>query len=130
MDERLIFFFDDGTGERRAADPFRVKRLLALGLDGEPLHKVIEQSRALVAAIAEPAMERLLAAVCRAFGLAPLQPDGSGCTEQTVLRVLTDFVRWESEVKKKAASSATSLPPTGPTSSAEPSRPKSATPSG
>jgi hypothetical protein len=127
-DERLAFFFDDGTGRRRALDPFRVERLLSRALKGEPLHKVIEAARCGVEAMAGPALERLDQAVSAAFGMPPLAPDGTGFTEKARRRVLVEWLRWQAEVKKNTAPPGNSPPATAPPPS--PSPPPSATRSG
>jgi hypothetical protein len=130
-EECLIFHFEAG-GVHRAVDPFRVERLLAAALKGEPLADVLRAARAPVVSLSEPAVERLLAASRLAFGLEPVGPDGGGVTEKTQLRVLREFLRWRSEVKSRpfAGPSPTSAAATGPESSAAPSPPSSATPSG
>jgi hypothetical protein len=116
-DEAAVFFVEIG-GERRAYDPFRIERLLARGLEGEPLAEVLRSARGSVSALAAPSMEKLLSATCLAFDLTPIQPDGTGATEKVQLRVLTEFLRWRAAVKKNAESSPTSSAPTAAVSSA------------
>jgi hypothetical protein len=116
-DEAAVFFVEIG-GERRAYDPFKIERLLARGLDGEPLAEVLRSARGSVSALAAPSMEKLLSATCLAFGLQPIQPDGTGTTEKAQLRVLTEFLRWRATVKKNAESSPTLSAPTAAASSA------------
>jgi len=110
-DEDQVFFVEIG-GERRAYDPFKIERLLARGLEGEPLAEVLRSARGPITALAAPSMEKLLSATCLAFGLQPIQPDGTGATEKAQLRVLTEFLKWRAAVKKNAVPSATSSAPT------------------
>lgn len=100
MDDEAAVFFVEIGGERRAYDPFKIERLLARGLDGEPLAEVLRSARGSIAALAAPSMEKLLSATCLAFGLQPVQPDGTGTTEKVQLRVLTEFLKWRAAVKK------------------------------
>jgi hypothetical protein len=111
-DERLIFFFDDGCGKRRAVDPFDVERALRRGLEGEPLARAVQAARSGVPALADPAVERLDAAAAAAFTMPPVAPDGSGFTVRARARVLGEFLRWRSEVKKNTNSKPTSPPAT------------------
>jgi hypothetical protein len=128
-DETLTFHFHDGR-QWRCVDPWKVERLLARGLKGQSVSRVIEESRQPVDAIASPALDLLLSAVCLAFGLTPVQEDGSGHTERTQVRVLTAFLRWKAEVKKNTAPPATSSPATAPQSSPAPSPPRNGSPPG
>jgi hypothetical protein len=127
-DERLVFFFDDGRGGRRALDPFRVERLLARHLGGRPLSEVIRESQAPVDAVAGPALEKLLDAAGAAFDMPPLAPDGTGFTERARLRVLREWCRFRVEAQKKTGSPPTSPPATAPPPSPSPTN--SSTPSG
>jgi hypothetical protein len=126
-DETLTFRFHDGR-QWRCVDPWRVERLLARGLRGQPVSRVIEESRQPVDAIAAPALDLLLSATCAAFGLTPVQEDGSGHTERTQVRVLTEFLRWKAEVKKKGGPTPSSPGSTAPASS--PAPPPNGTPPG
>jgi hypothetical protein len=126
-DETLTFRFHDGH-QWRCVDPWRVERLLARGLRGQPVSRVIEESRQPVDQIAAPALDLLLSATCLAFGLTPVQEDGSGHTERTQVRVLTEFLRWKAEVKKKGESTPSSPAATAPASS--PAPPPNGTPPG
>lgn len=126
-DETLTFRFHDGRAWR-CVDPWRVERLLARGLKGQPVSRVIEDSRQPVDQIAAPALDLLLSAVCLAFGLTPVQEDGSGHTERTQVRVLTEFLRWKAEVKKKGGPTPSSPAATAPASS--PAPPPNGTPRG
>jgi hypothetical protein len=128
-DETLVFRFHDGR-EWRCVDPWRVERLLARGLKGQPVSRVIEESRQPVDQIAAPALDLLLSATCLAFGLTPVREDGSGHTERTQVRVLTEFLRWKAEVKKNTAPPSTSSPATAPQSSAAPPPPRNGSPPG
>jgi hypothetical protein len=111
-DERLIFFFDDGTGKRRAVDPFDVERALRQGLEGEPLARAVRAARSGVPALADPAVERLDRAAAAAFAMPPVAADGSGFTVRARARVLGEFLRWREEVKKNTNSKPTSPPAT------------------
>jgi hypothetical protein len=115
-DETLTFRFHDGRAWR-CVDPWRVERLLARGLGGQPVSRVIEEARQPVDAIAGPALELLLSAARLAFGLAPVADDGSGHTERTQGRVLTEYLRFRDAVKKNTAPPVTSSPATAPQSS-------------
>jgi hypothetical protein len=113
-----VFFVEIG-GERRAYDPFRIERMLARGLEGEPLAEVLRSARGSVSALAAPSMEKLLSATCLAFDLTPIQPDGTGTTEKAQLRVLTEFLKWRAAVKKNTVPpSPISSAPTAAVSSA------------
>jgi hypothetical protein len=114
-EETLTFRFHDGKAWR-CVDPWRVERLLR----GQPVSRVIEEARQPVDAIAAPALEALLSAACLAFGLTPVQEDGSGHTEKTQVRVLTEFLRWKESVKKKGESTPSLREPTAPASSPAP----------
>ncbi len=131
-DETLIYRFEtilpDGTKKIVALDPFRVDRLMAGALGGEPLHEVIQASKSPVAQLAEEAMEKLLKAVQRAFGVSPVNPDGTGLNEPAQIRILKEFLRWKTEVKKNIGSLSTSSSPTGQPCS--PCQQKNGTPSG
>src|SRR4051812_3580987 len=100
MDDEAAVFFVEFAGEGRASDPFRFERPLGRGLEGEPLAEVLRSARGPVSALAAPSMEKLLSATCLAFGLTPVQPDGTGTTEKVQLRVLTEFLKWRAAVKK------------------------------
>lgn len=130
-EECLIFHFEAG-GTHRACDPFRVERLLAAALNGEPLADVLRAARAPVPSLSLPAVEKLLSAARTAFALPAVGEDGSGVTEKAAMRVLREFLRWRAEVKSRpfAGPSPTSAAPTGRESSAAPCPPSSATPSG
>jgi hypothetical protein len=117
-DEAAVFFAEV-AGERRAYDPFKIERLLARGLEGEPLAEVLRSARGPVSALAAPSMEKLLSATCLAFGLQPIQPDGTGTTEKAQLRLLTEFLKWRAAVKKNTVPpSPISSAPTAAVSSA------------
>jgi hypothetical protein len=130
-DETLVFHFEAG-GTHMACDPFRVERLLAQSLKGEPLADVLRAARAPVPSLSGPAVEKLLAAARDAFGLPPVGWDGAGVTEKAAMRVLREFLRWRAEVKGRpfAGPSPTSAAATGPESSGDSSPTRSATPSG
>ena len=123
-DEGLLFWWIGPTGDRIAADPYRVERYLAAALQGQPLVEAIEQARGENPAAAALAAEKLLAAVQAAFGVRPIQPDGSGLSEGAQMRLLSEFLEWKTDVKKNTVQPVTSWPATAPASSAGPYPPR------
>lgn len=130
-EEALIFHFEAG-GTHHAVDPFRVERLLAQSLRGESLTDVLRAARAPVPTLYGPAVEKLLAAARHAFSLPPVDGAGQGVTEKAAMRVLREFLRWRSELRRDpfAEPLPTSAAPTGPAFSGAPPPPSSVTPSG
>jgi hypothetical protein len=113
MDETLIFCFEPRVGESRRVDPFKVERLLAQNLGGEPLHAVLEKARVPYPnPVSIEAIEKLLAATRTAFDMADVQPDGTGYTEKAQMRVLRTFLAWRDAVKKNIESTPNSVPST------------------
>jgi hypothetical protein len=111
-DDTLIYRFHDG--ERwKAVDPFWVDRELAVALEGEPLPAVVEAARR-DDAPGLGALRKLAAAVCKAFGLEALKEDGSGQTARTAFRVFREYVAWRDQLKKNAAATPSTSPPTAP----------------
>lgn len=128
MTETTVFRFQvqgDNGPLHIAVDPFRIERLLARSLGGEPLRDVLTQARAPQQTLAFPAVEKLLKATCDAFALELVKPDGTGHTEEAVFRVLSEYLRWKADVKKNTASPAISSPPTASPPLADPLPPKS-----
>jgi hypothetical protein len=119
-DTEYLLFRTQIAGVFKAFDPWRVERLFAVGLAGEPLGKAIAATRAVDPADAFAATETLYNAARSAFDLPPLAADGSGVGEETVRRVLGEWLAWKLLVKKNTVSSPTSSGPTGPPSSAAP----------
>lgn len=123
-EESLIFRFpiigEDGVQRMTAMDPFRIERILSAGLGGEPLSQVIATAKSPVEQIATPAMEKLLLSVQRAFGIKPIAPDGTGCNEKAQIKVLSEYLRWRTEVKKNIESQSISSQPTEPEFSPSP----------
>lgn len=131
-EDTLLFRFTsiDVSGQPHciAVDPFRVDRLMAGALGGESIQHVVEVSRCGVPQLAEPAVEKILAAVEKCFGLFSVKPDGTGFNERAQFRVLAEYLRYRAEVKKNIAPPPISSDATEPAPS--PSQPKSATPCG
>ncbi len=101
--ERAIFLFADDVGQR-AGDPITLYRDLMIGLRGAPLGGEGGLLDALARGddtVAKAAAAKLFPAVQAAFGLQPLQPDGTGCTERMQFRVLNEFLRYLDALKKK-----------------------------
>jgi hypothetical protein len=108
--DTAIFKYRDGTGER-AADPQKVYRDLTKALKGAQLGGeggLLDALQRGDDAVAFDAAEKLFPAVQVAFGLKPVQPDGTGCTERMQYRVLVDFLSYLDSLKKKADASPTS----------------------
>lgn len=102
-EERAIFEWADDTGPRRG-DPQVLYRELMRALKGSPLGGEGGLLDALARgdnAVAFDAAGKLFPAVQVAFGMKPLQPDGTGCTERMQFRVLNEFLRYLNAVKKK-----------------------------
>lgn len=122
-EENLIFRLEIKTAQGAkiiAIDPYKVDRLMAVYLQGEPLHEVIETSKSLVEQLAIPAMDKLLNAIQKSFGLEPLAPNGVGLTEKAQIRVLREYLRWKNELKKNIGSASISSSPSAPASSPSP----------
>lgn len=111
MDENALFRTTI-NGQITAFDPWRVERLLAHGLGGQSVAKVLSESRSQDPDLSFRASELLYSAGLEAFGLLPVQTDGSGSTQKTVWRLLTEYGAWKEALKKNTASSQTSSEPT------------------
>lgn len=122
MNENLIYHFevrgDDGNPLMRAVDPYRVDRLLAHSLGGEKLSNLWKTAQGPPSPLSLEAQERLLEAAKSAFDLKAVDEHGVGLTEPAIIRVLKEFIRWKSEVKKNTVTSATSF--TSPTDGTPP----------
>lgn len=126
-----LLFRTQVNGQWCAFDPWRLGRIIARELGGEPLGKVIRDFQGepqrdetgrvthylpLDPQLAFDAGERLYGAIAAAFGLGPVRPDGSGVTEKTLHRLLDEYLAWKAAVKKNFASSRTSTPSAAPNS--------------
>lgn len=101
--ERAIFEWADDAGPRKG-DPQVLYRDLMRGLHGSPLGGEGGLLDALARGdntVAFEAAGKLFPAVQAAFGLKPLQPDGTGCTERMQFRVLNEFLSFIDALKKK-----------------------------
>lgn len=106
-----IFPYFDGR-EDRFADPMRANRLLIGALDGDP-DGWLKKARAEEMDVASPAMERLVEATVKAFGLTPFDPKtGDGLTEDKVLEVFFGFLAWMQKKSANTGNSPTSPAPT------------------
>ena len=105
-EERACFEWADDAGPRRG-DPQVLYRDLMRALGGSPLGGEGGLLDALARgdnAVAFAAADKLFPAIQAAFGLKPLSPDGTGCTEAMQYRVLSDFLAYIDGLKKKRES--------------------------
>ena len=108
--QRLIFKFWDGD-RVRYADPVLVGAALEAA---EPeyadlLVTVTRDLSMLPAAVADDArqkrdraVERLAAAACKALGVKPLAPDGTGVTQAEAVNLVTDYFLYMEELARDA----------------------------
>jgi hypothetical protein len=125
LDTEYLVFRTQIQGTWKAFDPWRLDRLFAVALNGELLGSVIAASRGTKQPdgsflVVDPeesfkATERLYNATRTAFALPPLDAQGAGVGEQTVRRILGEWLLWKAQLKKNSASSPTSPAPTGST---------------
>lgn len=124
-EDRRVFRYFDGSAAVYA-DPMALNRRLIHELGGEQ-DAVFADSHSPVDGVAYPAVERLLAAARRAFGMAPFDPaTGTGPLEKDVRRVLNEFLDFFGEPATPPASTATSPPSTAAASSPSPTPPSAA----
>lgn len=98
-DETLLFRYSL-QGQERAADPFRVERLLAQALGGERLEDVVRQAKTSIPSLCYPALTKLVQVARAAFELPEVAIDGTGVPEKAALRVLREFAAWRRGVRQ------------------------------
>ena|SRR5688572_22554255 len=119
--EREIFRFSR-VGKQVCADPDVIRRTLLVETKGDDLQTLIDQLEGDVEELAAKAHERLLPAIQKAFKMAPLDEEGSGCTEREMFGTFFDFCRFMADLKKKGGDLPKCSEPTEESSSAtEPS---------
>lgn len=103
-DRRIFGPYWDGRANVYA-DPIAVRRKLSACLGGD-LPGVVRAMRSANPVESLPALERLCAAVCAAFGLgSPFDPaTGAGVVEAEWRPVLEQFIAWLAAQKKTTAS--------------------------
>lgn len=105
-ESRMIYEFFDGK-DFASADPVIVWR----SLEDHPEFN-IEQHPRLANAGDEEAAAVMLDAIRKAFGVKPLDRDGSGLTEEETFELFASFCEWMAEVKKNSPDSAILQPAT------------------
>src|SRR5205823_1719079 len=90
-----IFRFSDGTRER-AVDPQLAHRKLTIALGGD-MEQVFKSLDCPVESVSFKALDRALDATRQAFGLAPIDDDGKGTTEEETMGILLKFLDFVSK---------------------------------
>jgi hypothetical protein len=110
--ERAYRYWDGAA--TRWADPFALNRALWAACDGR-LDVILSDAQNDDPLLHGPACELLLQAVREAFALVPFNPaTGTGATEDEALDCHEAFLAWSAKKKRRAASSPTFSPATGP----------------
>lgn len=127
------YYADDGAPVY--ADPLAIDRKLKLLLGGD-VTRALEEYHSPDPAVALPAAEQFVHAICVAFGLTPFDPrTGQGTIESECVRTWNNYQAWVEKKNQKAGNSPTSAPPTpasspSKTSTTTPSAASTSTPSG
>ncbi len=94
----------DGRGPAHI-DPIKVRRLLTDLLDGDP-RKALAAMQGPISELRIDAVDKVLRATIMAFDLVPFdRATGEGLREDEVLDILTTFLGWWNDLKKKRATS-------------------------